>query len=292
MPPGEPYVIVSPPKPTTKPTIPDEILLPDVVELPYDLGTYYRPGPAPTPISTPGGDPFAPDFGDNFEPIRVPQPDRPSTGAPDLFSPTLPDDIRNPFADPFTPSELPTPPSTQPRTPTFPDFFTPEAPTDVSFTPRDVPEPILTQFQPDPLTSKDQCDCTKKKKKKKREDRKVCYRGTYVETKRGLSKKRLEEVPCENVARKQSTGSKKPATKKLKPGQFPGLGFAGGMSGSDLGELASHAFKEFAPILLDYFKDRGKKKAAPKKKRNRKPKTKLPRLPGSPLYSTPFSDPF
>jgi len=281
MPSGEPEFIVSPPKVTPRPP-PDEINFPNVVEVPdLDYGFDLRPGPAPTPTSTPGSNPDAPGLDEHLEPIRVPQPDRPGTTTPDLFSPTLPDDIRNPFADPFTPSPVPSPPSTQPRAPTIPDFFAPDSPPDLTF------EPILplTQFKPDPFTTKDQCDCAKKKKKKKREDRKVCYRGTYTETKRGLSKKRLEEVPCD--APKRSTGSTKPATKKLKPGQFPGMGLVGGMNGSDIADLATSALKEFAPIVMDYIKRRTKKVAAPKKKRNRKPKTKLPTLPGTP-YSTPF----
>lgn len=283
MPPGEPEFIVSPPKPTPRPTTPDEINLPDQIEVP-DVGIDYRPGPAPTPTSTPRGDPDAPGLDEHLEPVRVPQPDRPSTAAPDLFSPTLPDDVRNPFADPFTPSPVPTPPGPKPGTPTIPDFLAPD------FTPDLVPEPVLPLPQPDPFTTKDQCDCAKKKKKKKKKDRDVCYRGTYIETKKGLVKKRLEQVPCESAPR--STGSKNSTARKpkLKPGQFPGLGFLGSehLSGGDIADLASHAFKEFAPIVMDYIKDRRKKKVAkPTKKRNRKPKTRLPTLPGTP-YSTPF----
>jgi hypothetical protein len=39
------------------------------------------------------------------------------------------------------------------------------------------------------------CECPKKKKKKK-EARKVCYRGTYRERAKGLSKSRREQIPC------------------------------------------------------------------------------------------------
>lgn len=284
MPPGEPEVIVSPPRPKPNPTVPDEVDLPSVVELPNDYGVDYRPGPAPAPDSPPGIDPVSPGLDPQLDPFRVPAPDRPSAPAPDIFSPTLPDGFGDPIADPFTPSPLPTPPSTTPRVPTIPDFFAP--PLDPELTPEPIITPILTQFQPDPFTTKDQCDCAKKKKKKKREDRRVCYRGTYVETKRGLSKKRLEEVPCEGAA-KRSTGSTKPATKKLKPGQFPGLGLVGGMDGGQISELLTHAFKEFAPILLERFAKKAKPVKAKKPKRNRRGKTKLPKLPGTP-YSTPF----
>jgi hypothetical protein len=53
------------------------------------------------------------------------------------------------------------------------------------------------------------CDCSgtgdgkKKKKKKKPKDREVCYRGSYREYKKGTSKKRLKEVPCEPQPRKK-----------------------------------------------------------------------------------------
>ena len=84
----------------------------------------------------------------------------------------------------------------------------------------------LTQFQPRPVKTKDQCQCDKKKKKKKKKDREVCHRGTYYETKRGLSKVRIEEVPCmDHPPKKERKPREKKARKpKLKPGQFPGLG--------------------------------------------------------------------
>lgn len=275
MPVGEPEFVVSPPKPTLRPII--EVPLGD-----YDVGIDLGPGPTYAPTGTPRSDPVAPGLDDYLEPLRVPEPDRPGTTSPDLFGAPLPDWIRDPFSDPFTPSPVPSPPGTQPRAPTIPDFLTPE------FTPDVVPEPTLPQFQPEKPRDADTCQCAnKKKKKKKRKDREVCYRGTYVETKRGLTKKRLEQVPCDG-ARSRSTGSK-PKQPKLKPGQFPGLGFIGQSLTSDQWlDLASSAVKEFAPILQDYLRDRSKKKAAkPKKKRNRKAKTKVPRLPGT-TYTTPF----
>lgn len=286
MPPGEPEVIVSPPKPTTKPTIPDEVLLPDVTELPDYVGIDYRPGPAPAPTGTPGGDPVLEPIFPDIESPGVPELDRPGTIAPDIFSDPLPDVVGNPFADPFTPSPVPAPPRTDIRTPTVPDFLTP------TFTPTVVPEPILTQFQPKPLTAHEQCDCAPKKKKKKdKKDRTVCYRGTYTETKRGLSKKKLEEIPCEAAPRATKAKKTTPKTKPTKPGQFPGLGLLGGMSGSDVTDLFSHAVKEFAPIVTDYLKRRLVPKKEKKPKRNRKPKTRGGRLPGE-FYSSPFTTEF
>lgn len=45
-------------------------------------------------------------------------------------------------------------------------------------------------------TRSDTCECDRKKPKKPRQPRSVCYRGTYVESARGLSKTRREQVPC------------------------------------------------------------------------------------------------
>lgn len=61
----------------------------------------------------------------------------------------------------------------------------------------------LTSFQEQPLplaaTSKDRrCKCPplKKRKRGKRKLRTVCYKGSYTETSRGLSKHRREQIPC------------------------------------------------------------------------------------------------
>lgn len=234
MPDGLTYFPVTPPQVTPR----DDIILnPGVIELP-DFGDYftdYRPGPAPSPTSPPGIDPVSPDLFDipEVEPRRPTQPDSPGAPAPDVLSPTLPDGFGDPIGDPFVTSPLPTPPRADPRTPAnpgdLPDFLTPgnDIPNDpLTF------EPLLplTQFKPDPFRpNKDDCDCAKKKKKKKKKDRKdrsVCYRGTYYETKRGLSKVRTEQVPCADKPPKKERKAreKKPRKPKLKPGQFPGLG--------------------------------------------------------------------
>lgn len=285
MPPGEPDFIVSPPKLTPR----DDVLLtPPLVEVP-DFGDFYigvgaRPGPTPTPTSTPGSDPVPLVDLPYLTPGGVPRPDLESPTAPDIFSDPLPDVIGNPFGDPFTPETVPSPPGVKPGTPTIPDLLAP------TFTPDLMPEPTLPQFQPEKPTSADTCNCAKKKKKKPRKERDVCYRGTYVETKKGLRKTRLEEISCTappagRAKRASPSGTRKP---KLKPGQFPGLGFMGSenLTSSDWLDLATHAVKEFAPIIGDFLKP--KKAAKPKKlKKGRKPKTRAPRLPGT-FNSTPF----
>lgn len=283
MPPGEKEFIVSPPRVTPAPK-PEKPTI--IIEDPLgDYGTDFGFGPAPSSPGAPRVDPVSPDLADDFEPTRSPQPDRPSSPAPDIFSPTLPDWFGDPIGDPYTPSPEPTAPRIPTGVPELPEFLSP------TFTPDLVPQPILTQFRPDPFTTKDQCDCAKKKKKKKdRKDRQVCYRGTYVETKRGLVKKRLEEIPCETASsgRKRAAPSASSGTKrkKLKPGQFPGLSLLGSnMTGSDFLDLASHAVKEFAPIVADLLKK--KKKKATKPKRNRKPKTRIGRDVGD-IFSSPF----
>jgi len=60
-----------------------------------------------------------------------------------------------------------------------------------------------TQPQPDPLmnypgrrTSTDECECPKKKKSKPRTPRSQCWKGSYIETAKGLKKTRREQVPC------------------------------------------------------------------------------------------------
>jgi hypothetical protein len=61
--------------------------------------------------------------------------------------------------------------------------------------------PLNPAAQPQPLQKASPCDCSSsdkkpKKKRKKQNDRTVCYRGTFVEKPRGLSKTRRERVDC------------------------------------------------------------------------------------------------
>jgi len=280
MPDNTKFFDVEPPRVVTRPTIIEvPIGLPD---FDLDFGLDPRPGPAPAPGSPTRSDPISP----NLDPISDPRvgrplPDPKSDPAPDLFGAPLPDVFGNPFGDPFTPSPQPAPPR---GNPTPPEFF---APTD--FAPTPTIDPILTEFGPNPTKpEKDQCSCgTKKKKKNKREPRTVCYRGTYTETKKGLIKKRLEEVPCEDTSTrkgKRSSPSTSSRKKKTKPGQFPGLALSGGQLLDYGGQIAS----EFLPVISDYVLRKLKTKQPPKgKKRNRKAKTKPGRAPGT-IYTTPF----
>lgn len=50
---------------------------------------------------------------------------------------------------------------------------------------------------PVPKEQTNPCSKQKQKPKKKREDRKVCYKGTYIELRKGLIKHRREEIPCQ-----------------------------------------------------------------------------------------------
>jgi len=74
-------------------------------------------------------------------------------------------------------------------------------------------DPFEQPFTPKEPKDPDSCQCEKepkKKKKKKAEDRTVCYRGTYRQLKKGISYKRLEEVPCDaKTERKAKTPRKK-----------------------------------------------------------------------------------
>lgn len=289
MPPGEPEVIVSPPKVVTKPTLPDEFHFPDIVEVPFDDGIGFGPGPAPAPTGTPGVNPDPARPGTDLEPFGDPLTTPTSSPSPDVLGAPLPDFFPDPIGDPIFASPLPSPPGRDTPAPTGPpEFFAPFEPLTPTFTPDVVPEPILTQFAPDPLTSKDQCDCGKKKKKKKRKPRDVCYRGTYTETRNGLSKKRLEEIPCESSARSARSSSSTRSSPSSSAGSTLGLLGSEHLTPSDWMDLGSSALREFAPIIADWLKP--KKVAKPKKlKKGRKPKTRAPRLPGT-LYTTPFPD--
>jgi len=55
---------------------------------------------------------------------------------------------------------------------------------------------LAPSSRPDPCAEKQRRE-REKRKKRKREGRKVCYRGTYKESRFGLSKSRREEIPCQ-----------------------------------------------------------------------------------------------
>jgi len=220
MPDNTKFFDVSPPQPTTRPTVPDFTpwsfpdVGPDFEAQPFPTGP--GPGPTSTPISTPGIDPTPgyPEPGDFPEPRRSPQPDPTSDPSPDVFSTPLPDGIGDPIGDPFVEPSRPVRTVPDPANPVrnkpgdtpqpFADPIDTPSPFD-TFDPMPLPLP-----QPDPFTpNKDQCGCAKKKKDKKakKKPRDVCYRGTYVELRKGLSKTRLEEVPCSDTAPKKPKSS-------------------------------------------------------------------------------------
>jgi len=49
---------------------------------------------------------------------------------------------------------------------------------------------------PVPKEDLDRCGCKKPKKRKPAKDREVCWKGTYTEHRKGLTKVRREKVPC------------------------------------------------------------------------------------------------
>jgi len=181
--------------------------------LPYFPQPEFFPQPAPRPrpiaIPQPAGptlDPYSDPLPFQFDdpsPFAAPQP-RVSPG-PDPIGDPFPGlrPFPDPFGDPFAPPRTDSPPRAVPRPvdiplpgdPFFPD--TPYAPPQFTYTPFDpAVDPTLPQFDPDKT---DACNCTAqkaKKKKSKKKPRTVCYRGTYEERSNGLTKKRLEEIPC------------------------------------------------------------------------------------------------
>lgn len=140
----------------------------------------------------------------------------------DPYVSPLPTPGSRPGARPFRP-QIPAPGSPlapfAPLVPSYPPTFSPN--------PVGIPTP-LAQFQPSP-TGRCQCTTTQQKPKprKKTPPRTVCYRGTYVENSTGLTKKKLEQVPC---VRKSSSSTKSMPSastrtkRKSPPGAFPGLG--------------------------------------------------------------------
>jgi len=147
--------------------------------------------PSPLPVAPPTVEPFTP---------STPAPFAPNAPAP--FAPPQVFPTEFPFAPP-APTPLPTqipfaPPSVSPGATTFP--FLPPLPGLTPFNPTGVGyNPLPAQFaQPaKPPNDQNRCRCTtEKKKRKKREDRKVCWQGTYREMARGVIKHRKERVSC------------------------------------------------------------------------------------------------
>jgi len=300
MPDGTKFFDVSPPRPTPNPyfdlwSFPDYGPGLETITFPTGPG----PGPAPTPTGTPGVNPAPgyPEIGDFPVPGILPQPSRPGAPAPDVFGSPLPDVFGDPLGDPFvTPTSPPRsiPDTSNPvrnrpgdtSTPTGDPFGLgfplPNANPRDYFAPADQPSP--QQFPQDPgrpPTKDRDCSCAEKKPKKpkKRQPRTVCYRGTYRQNARGISYKKLEEIPCESSK----------TTKRA--GGLPGLS----LTGEQATDLVSQAMREFTPIIDEYLARKYPKPKKPKKetkKRNRRGKTTTPRQPGT-VYTSPFpNDPF
>lgn len=158
------------PKPPTKPARP-----PKPVPVPFPTPTPV-PGPSadPTPWQWPFGEPA-------HNPTQWPgDPFPPGDAFPDLMSPPT-DDWGGVVPKPFNPTDPYTPPGYDP-VPGTPPALDP-----------------LGFAEPQPYKA-DPCRCpkvkTKTRKPKKRRPREVCYRGTYTERALGLSKRKLEKVPC------------------------------------------------------------------------------------------------
>lgn len=143
---------------------------PGLFESPVDAPAA-RPVPRRNPVNAPlyYPEPFAP---------GVPSPG--IVPAPAPFPIASPAPAPKPYAPPVPRPELAPSPGLQPWTPPLNE--------------------LQPQPQPQPSTASDPCNCgdkkDSKKKKKKPRDRAVCYRGTYVEKARGLSKRRRERIDC------------------------------------------------------------------------------------------------
>lgn len=206
--------------PTSEPVgSPGDIELPNY--FPIELEPFGAPGiapsvpapfvfPAPLAVPTPGPslDPFG-------EPLPLPSPG--STPRPNPGASPSPNPLASPFPDPFaTPFPTGNPSPFRPQAPLDyrPPAPAPSIPIPGFFTepfnnPLDDPMPG-TQFDPDQPTTDDQCQCdTKKKKpKKKTPDRTVCYRGTYVQLKKGIVYHRKEVVACATPGTKKKTATR------------------------------------------------------------------------------------
>lgn len=135
------------------------------------------------------------------KPRTAPRTDfRVGFGRPVTSPSTFPYDLTadspfDPLAPPTEPvRSFPGQPGTTVRTRPLP----PDVPTHLDPLPRDElavdPETDPRLYQP-PARA-DTCACEKPRPRKKRTPRTDCYRGTYVETSRGLSKTRKEKISC------------------------------------------------------------------------------------------------
>lgn len=170
------------------------------------------PPPTSSPSSTPETRP-EPELGAEPIPeITVTGVQRPSppVPAPRQAPPVpLPAPRRAPRPAPRPSSSSPPRPAPRPSSPPAPRLdFLPPLPLPV---PRSSPRPAprfgpvplpgprqepLTRPKTDEQRCRERCERQSRKKRKKK-TREVCFAGSYIETKRGLKKRRRKEVPCE-----------------------------------------------------------------------------------------------
>jgi hypothetical protein len=162
---------------------------------PGSLGTivipsgYARPdisAPLGTPFIFPGIEPL-PGPGTFASPATRPRP------RPNPTPGVRPQPQPNPGVNPYAP--------TIPNPAPFPAPRATPAPASPVPRPGVGPTPTLNPSPgPQPTSQAQQCKCSNQKskqKRKKRKDRTTCYRGTYVETARGLSKSPKEKITCQ-----------------------------------------------------------------------------------------------
>lgn len=207
----------------------DRIVADPLSDLPEVVVTSPRPRPFPAPAPLPGpsfSPTGAPNLGDvpinrgspetARRPVAPPKPK--PVGAPNV----LPQPVANPFTDPVpfpapAPRPRPGPSSPTPRPPEVISFPAPNAPGNPQLDP--LPEP-------QPVPEEDPCAEQKSKKKKKRSDRAVCYKGTYIERAKGITKKRRVRVDCRTGKELSGTeignsSSRSPRAPKRPPGGWP-----------------------------------------------------------------------
>jgi len=161
-----------------QPRFPGPEFFPPPVRLPVEV-----PDPTLQPVPIPVVAPV---------PLTIADPvARPGIGSPSPLALPVPLEIPLPLRDPKTRPRNPTSTPLQFRFPN-PNLF------------RDPLRAPLTPFQQPllsspPTNASERCPpCTKRKKqKKKKTPRAICYRGTYRETSRSLSKRRKERIPCQ-----------------------------------------------------------------------------------------------
>lgn len=186
---AQPYIDLGIPTVRIPGTRPGSVALPEYLPFPVSgpgVGNapepFFEPAPRNRPVEKPVDEPFPATFPEPFSPgvpspgiVPAPAPVPSPAPAPEPFTPAVPLPGLNPIQLPGQ--------GLQPFAPLAPDLQ---------------PQPF-----PQPSTAADPCNCggkeqSKKKRKKKSSGRSVCYRGTYVEKQRGLTKRRRERVDCKS----------------------------------------------------------------------------------------------